>query len=251
MRQISPKYALMALADLILPRTCLVCGRALAVKESHICLYCLADLPYTRFENRIHNPMADKFNAMIAKSLPELSQETQREPYAYASALYFYSHDSAYRQIQYHLKYKGYRETGRFFGSLLGDRLASGGHFSDVDAVIPVPLHWTRMLRRGYNQAEIIAEAVAGRLGAPLRTDILVRCRKTATQTKLDVEAKQKNVAGAFAARPEADMDGLCHILLVDDVFTTGSTLYACFRALRQVYPPPRRISVVCLGFVG
>lgn len=253
MKRISLEYAIAALADLILPRTCIVCGRALMVSETHICLFCLADLPYTRYECRSHNPMADRFNALISKSLNGNTEDRGKppEPYAFASALYFYSHDAGYRHIQYNLKYKGNRDVGRYFGAMLGDRLASSGHFADVDAVVPVPLHWTRRFGRGYNQAEIIADAVARRIGAEMRTDILVRCRKTRTQTKLDVEAKARNVAGAFAVRQGADISGTGHILLVDDVFTTGSTLFSCFTALREVFPPPRRISVACLGFVG
>lgn len=276
MRHIDTKYAMTALADLLLPRTCIVCGRTLQVNERHICLFCLADMPYTGFEHRIHNPMADKFNALIAKHLSEVQpqrteegdgrgnfrkqtrlcaengpEERSREPYAYAAALYFYSHEAGYRQIQYQLKYKGNTDVGKLFGGILGARIASGRHFGSVDAVIPVPLHWTRKFRRGYNQAEIIAKAIAGHLGAPLRTDILVRRRKTKTQTKLDVEAKARNVAGAFSVKPGTDAGGIGHILLVDDVFTTGSTLFACFMALRKAFPAPLRISVACLGFVG
>ena len=119
--------------------------------------------------------------------------------------------------------------------------------------IIPVPLHWSRRWKRGYNQAEEIASGVAAEAGVPLRTDILYRCRRTTTQTKLDIEGKARNVAGAFALRkgsiPSDTMPR--HILLIDDVFTTGSTLHACFVALREVFPAGVRISVATLGFVG
>ena len=130
-------------------------------------------------------------------------------------------------------------------------------HLSDVDAVIPIPLHWTRKWTRGYNQAEIIAREVAKVIGVPLRTDILERCRRTRTQTKLSIEGKAANVQGAFRVRrshkkAEASaFSDLKHLLIIDDIFTTGSTLHACYTALREVFPPSVRISVATLGFVG
>ena len=114
----------------------------------------------------------------------------------------------------------------------------------------PVPLHWTRRWSRGYNQAECIAKTLAEELGAEMRTDILFRRRRTATQTRLSVEQKGKNVHGAFKAI--AQDPAPVHVLLIDDVFTTGSTLMACFMALREAFPSSAvRISVATLGFVG
>ena len=156
---------------------------------------------------------------------------------------------------------------------MLGERAAAADWLSDVDTVIPVPLHWTRRLRRGYNQAEVIASEVAKALGARPRTDILERLRRTSTQTKLGVEEKASNVRGAFAVsrkfrrrfhKPETT-DGASssdkisgernpvtvrHILLVDDVFTTGSTLYNCWRPLHDFFGPSVRISIATLGVV-
>ena len=248
-----------ALADLLLPRTCLVCGRKLGRHEEHICLYCLADMPFTHFWEQSHNSMADKINALIQERLcSELDSGGSggpvgfgvREPYAYASALFYFQSESAYRYILYSLKYKGHTAAGEHFGKMLGCKMARAEHFKDIDVVIPVPLHWTRKWSRGYNQAECIAKTLATELGAQMRTDILFRRRKTKTQTRLSIEQKGKNVQGAF----EAKAQGLApiHVLIVDDVFTTGSTLMACFVALREVFPASKvRISVVTLGFVG
>ena len=116
--------------------------------------------------------------------------------------------------------------------------------------MVPVPLHWTRKLSRGYNQAEIIASEIASELKAPLRKDLLTRRQRTHTQTSLNVEEKKANVSGAFAVNPKASLNGLRHLLLVDDVFTTGSTLYNCFRPLRQAAGPGLRISIATLGAV-
>lgn len=254
-----------AMGELILPRVCIVCGERLLLDESIICLHCLADMPMTHFWERAHNSMADRFNGVIQNGLEEgwehlEWQDVARQPnessekYAFAAALFFYSHEAPYRHILYNLKYEGRIDVGRYFGRILGKKLAASAGFSDVDCVIPVPLHWIRKWRRGYNQAEIIAQEVAVALNAPLRCDLLHRRRRTKTQTKLDIKGKTENVAGAFVALPPKLGTGptaIKHVILIDDVFTTGSTLHACFVALRAVYPPSVRISIATLGFVG
>lgn len=251
----------MALADLILPRVCVVCAEKLLYGERHICLHCLAGMPLTHFWERECNPMADRFNVLIQQRLEkdDLCPNISRERYAYAAALFFYSHDAQYRQILYNLKYEGRTDVGKHFGRMLGSKLAASAAFKDVDCVMPVPLHWIRRWRRGYNQAEVIAREVAAELGAPLDCRTLVRRRRTRTQTRLNIDGKAANVAGAFRVhlKRESDSSGqsrhpeVRHILLIDDLFTTGSTLMACFTALREVFPPEVRISVATLGFVG
>lgn len=234
-KHLAVRPALCAIADLVMPRVCVVCGRPLIPAEKDICLACMADFPFTRFASRSHNPMADKFNALV---------EDNR--YCYAAALYHYSEDAGYKHISQALKYHRNFAVGKHFGKMLGEDLASSGLFKDVDAVIPVPLHWTRQWKRGYNQAEVIAEAVAEVLGCPVVKGALKRTRRTSTQTRLSGAEKTENVAGAFACKPvEAG-----HILLIDDVFTSGSTFAACHRAVRDACPEGTRISAASLAFV-
>ena len=142
-----------ALGDLFMPRACLACGRRLGIRERHLCLSCAADVPYTRFWFSPHNPLADRFNAVL-----ERHRGTEPMDYAYAAALIYYK--GAYRSIPRALKYQGDLAAGRHFGALLGRRLAAASHFADIDLVIPVPLHWTRRRSRGYNQAEVLARAI-------------------------------------------------------------------------------------------
>lgn len=246
---------LRAAGEILLPRQCITCGQRLLLEEKHLCLECLADLPQTYFWTMSHNPMADRFNENIQKDIETDEDDGLHERYAYAAALFFYHSEAQYRLIPYQIKYHGNIRAGRYFGRMLGNRLASSELFEDVDMVVPVPLHWTRKWKRGYNQAEVIAEAVAEALGAPMRTDLLRRRKRTTTQTRMEVEDKRKNVAEAFVSTPSladiAAQDSVRHLLLIDDVFTTGATLHACFAALRTVLPASVRISVATLGFVG
>ena len=303
---------LRAVGDLLLPRVCLTCGRHLGVHENHLCLSCEADLPLTYYWLHAHNPLADRFNAVL-----ERHRGTEPMDYAYAVALLHYK--GPYRQIPRALKYHGNLAAGRHFGSMLGRRIATSPHLADIDLIIPVPLHWTRLRTRGYNQADILARALAASLnatrtlastapfipgvmidgrsesamtgrivsdivasvipgvGSPVmsgtpasvipgvtgnlpvaacRTDLLVRARRTRTQTRLTVEQKAQNVASAFRVpsgprRETSARKALAsarHILLVDDTYTTGATLYACYAALRPY--TSARISIATLAAV-
>lgn len=233
-----------AACDLVLPRHCVVCGKRLTLAERHLCLTCRSDLPYTYFWDRAHNPMADKYNARIREQVPHGVEEA----YGSAAALLYYNSESGYKNIPQALKYRSALSLGREFAGRLGERLASSAAFADVDCVIPVPLHWRRRWGRGYNQAAVIAERVAAALGAPCCRTGLRRLRYTPSQTSVGMEKKASNVSDAFRVLRRVEAR---HILLVDDTFTTGSTLAACHKALREVYPPSVRISVATLSYVG
>lgn len=248
------------LGDLLIPRECAVCGRKLLQGERHLCIFCEADIPLTYFWDNIENPMSDKLNALIqrdlVKSLKDGDPPPERMRRARAAALFYYMSEAGYKRIPQKVKYKGDLSVGRFYGNLLGEFLAESNKFNDIDTVIPVPLHWSRLWSRGYNQAEVIASAVAARLGAEMRTDILFRARKTTTQTKLQNNDKALNVTGAFRIKekylneesPEYGRNR--HFLIIDDVFTTGATIAACCASIYSQFGNRTSISAATLGFV-
>lgn len=272
--QISLRSAALSVADLVLPRVCVVCGRTLLLRETHVCTSCSADLPRTFFAGQRDNPMALAFNALVERELAGVDTPSgacslpalDYQPYSYAAALFYYRGDSPYSQIPQALKYGRNFEAGRHFARMLGRELAASALFSDVDALIPVPLHWIRRWRRGYNQAEVIARGIAEELKGgtaasgtvPVLTRVLKRVRRTRTQTRLDAGGRYENVKSAFVADGKV-LGRPLHLLLVDDVYTTGATLLACERALRRALSETLspevasrvRISVATLAYVG
>ena len=223
----------MLLTDILFPRVCPVCGEVLLKDEHYLCLACEVDFPLTFFWNWSGNPAEMLFWGRLKE--------------VKASALFYYREGSDYKEIVHKFKYNGERKMGLYFAQMLGVKMRESGRFADIDYVIPVPLHFYKRWRRGFNQAEIIAEGVAQELGKPVLGGVLVRSRYTATQTKKDPEERWKNVFEAFRIRGAEKVEGK-HILLVDDVLTTGATIEACGRHLEGV--EGCRVSVATLGFV-
>ena len=236
--------AVASAADILWPRKCLVCGRILLGKERSLCIRCLSDLPLTGFPAQSRNPMSAVFNRLVRDG-----SSGSYSPYSYAAALFYYGKDGdGYSSVTKALKYNGDVASGRLFASMLAREMARSPHWSDLSGVVPVPLHWTRRWKRGYNQASVIGSEIAREFGIPLERNLLRRVRRTASQATLSTAEKAQNVEAAFKAScPSEEMR---HIVIVDDVFTTGSTLYACWKALREVTPPDVRISVVTLAVV-
>ncbi len=242
-----PRQVITALGDLILPRHCTVCGTRLSADERFLCADCAEDFPLTYYWDMAYNPAADRLNENIQRGL------TEYEPYARFAGLFFHNSDNGYRHICHRLKYSGDLAVGRHYSRELGRRLAGSPLFSDVDLVVPVPLHWMRRWKRGYNQADVIAREVAVELGARHCPNLLVRRRRTTTQTVLSIEEKKLNVRGAFAAGRIAERAKEWrprHILIVDDVLTTGATIAECHTTLRKIFPSEVRISAATLACV-
>ena len=229
---------LQGLRELFFPRRCVVCSRVLSTDEHDLCASCLEDLPLTYQWDIVQNAAFERL--------------ARRFDVEAAATLFFFGAESDYRKIIYGIKYGGRRELARRMGFELGTRLAGNRDFRRCQAVIPVPLHPLRRWTRGYNQAEEIACGLAAALGVPPETALLRRSRYTKTQTRLHDAAKTKNVQGAFridSGRAAAlQAAGVRHVLLVDDVLTSGSTLAACAAPLTM---SGFRVACATLAFAG
>ena len=220
-------YITAAVADILLPRTCAVCGRRMDPAERFLCRDCMEDMPLTYTWDREYHPIADRLNCNIQNDI------TGYEPYIRVASLFFYDEGNGYRHICHRLKYKGDTGIGRRFGRELGSRLAVSPLFTGVDTIVP------RFFPK-----------------------MLVRRKNTISQTTLDDAGKHGNVRDAFRVSAEWQprcgrksrygrlLPSIRHILITDDVFTSGATTAACCKALREVFPSDVRISVATLAAV-
>ena len=196
--------------SLFVPRSCAVCGGELPPTKQLLCPMCEATAPLTNLWCDKTNPMTERFWGLL--------------PVEHASALFWYIEGSPWREAVHRFKYAGRwlsaYDMGRWYGALMRE----AGTYSDVDAIVPVPLHWWRRMHRGYNQSEYIARGIARELGVEVLSRAVVRHRYNESQTHQSKVARWTNVEGIFRVRREEQLRGK-HILLVDDVFTTGATL--------------------------
>ncbi len=162
-----------------------------------------------------------------------------------ATSYFFYTKGSDYRHILFKLKYHGYRELGEVMGRYMAKELLASGFFQEIDLIIPVPLHSKRKRSRGYNQSEWIASGLSHATGIPMDLDSLKRVVASNTQTRKSVFERWENVKDVFQVACPDNMQGK-HILLVDDVLTTGATLLSCATIL--VDSSNVKISVITLA---
>lgn len=208
--------------ELFYPRLCLGCGEKLFKDERYICLQCRSDLPLIR-----EHEVADNF----------VEQHLYGRPYIEsATALMLYEKESVTQRLVHEIKYHGAKELAKSLGRMLGRQLREG-RFSQVDAIIPVPLHPKRLKWRGYNQSEWFAMGLAEEMHVPVHTDWARRVVETATQTRKNAEERWENVQGIFERCESVTPNDLTgkHLLIVDDVITTGATAMACAAAFADV----------------
>lgn len=199
--------------NLLYPENCLACGCNLNKHEELICLLCEHNLPQTNFHLDKNNPVAKIFWGRV--SLENV-----------ASFLFFLK-KSRVQRLLHALKYKGGKEIGLKMGQLYGQILAQTPDYQNIDLIVPVPLHPLKQKRRGYNQSDWFAQGLSERMSVAWQTDALIRQAFTATQTRKSRLDRWKNVSTMFAVRDTNALRNK-HVLLVDDVITTGATIEAC-----------------------
>ncbi|MCK5857226.1 MAG: ComF family protein [Bacteroidales bacterium] len=208
------------LVDLFYPRLCMACGRSLLKHEHVICSYCTVQLPKTNFHKITDNPIETVFWG--------------RADIKAATAYYKYTKDGKVQHLIHQFKYKGFREIGVYIGALLGKLLQESNRFTDIDIIIPVPLHKSKLRKRGFNQSELFARGLEKTMKAVVIDDNLYRKIASSTQTKKSRWERYKNVNDIFGIR-DASLFENKKLLLVDDVITTGSTIEACASILNQI----------------
>ena len=233
---ISLKPSLISLGSdflsLFYPNLCSGCQASLVHGEEVICLGCMADLPKTGFGKQAENPVAQLFWGRV--------------PIASATAFSSFDKGGIMQHLMHQLKYRGAKEIGEKLGELFGSDLLHCEPFRDIDLLIPVPLHPRREHQRGYNQSMEIAKGMAKAMGKDLITGNLVRNHYSETQTHKGRFERWENVRELFSVRDPEKLEGK-HLLLVDDVVTTGSTLEACAQALLKVKGV--RVSIATLAY--
>jgi ComF family protein len=207
------------LTELLYPRLCVVCGDRLIEQEQWICLNCLHHIPRTNFHLTPDNPVARIFYGRV-----QIEQ---------ATSFFYFSKGSHYQTLLHNLKYKGMKELGAEIGKHFGIDLMQSPGFSSVDVICPVPLHPSKERKRGYNQSWWIASGIAKQMNKELDAENLKRVTATETQTRKSRFERWQNVEGIFELSNPETFHGK-HILLVDDVVTTGSTLEACAAAIHS-----------------
>ena len=205
------------IADFFFPRTCLVCGNVLMHNEEHLCLHCLPDMPRTDFCYHPDNAMAQLFYGKLRVEK--------------AAGYFYFSKGSDYRLLIHRIKYNGEKECGRYLGQLFVRENRDSRFFDGIDCVVPVPLHPRKKRMRGYNQSEWIARGIAEELNIPLVDDVLISRTHRVSQTRKGIYDRYLSTRQAFDLLPDNRLVGR-HVLLVDDVVTTGATLLACGEAL-------------------
>ena len=221
------------LLDLISPRLCVVCGQRLTVSEETICSKCNLHLPRTGFQqDPYENEMAKLFWHQI--------------PIERATALFYYEAHSETANILYELKYKSHPEIGVVMGRMMAKELQSTGFFDEIDGIVPVPLAKKRLRQRGYNQSLEIARGISEMTGLPIYNKVVRRNAFEGSQTSKGRWERNENVEGVFELKDATAIQGK-HILIVDDVVTTGATVIACAQELCKA--GSIKVSVLALGF--
>ena len=220
--------------DWLFPSYCAGCNQRRTLPDKPLCYQCLSELALTASENQQENTLDQLFWGRI--------------PLQSVRAEYVLKPGSALQHSLHQLKYHHRPGIGVYFGKLAGERMKQSHRHQSIDALIPLPLHHRKKRIRGYNQAERICQGIAQTTGIPVWDTIVLRNHHTETQTQKDRGQRWANMQGKFSLhQPEKAINR--HVLLVDDVLTTGATLEACGQTLLQI--PGIQLSLFALAYTG
>ncbi len=207
------------LLQVFFPDLCVCCHNTVSSSKEPLCIFCQADLPFTNFHLTKDNPFTERFFGRL--------------PIVTGASFLFFEKNGITQKIIHALKYKNRPDLGLEFGKMYGEVLKKSALYEQIDGIVAVPLHMKRKKERGYNQSAMIAKGLAQGMDRPFLKDVIRRIDHTKSQTKKSRLERFSNVEKAFELSPDVDIEDK-HLLLVDDVLTTGATLEACGLALTQ-----------------
>ncbi len=226
--------------NMLYPRRCPICSDIAMPKGELVCPECMDNIPYVK------EPRCYRCGKELRDERTEYCFDCSKHTMYYEKGVSLFRYNHVMRRAMDGFKYKNRQEYADFFTAELirvyGDVMQSWG----ADAIIPIPIHKSRRKVRGYNQAELLAEPISEFLKVPMEAKLIVRTRKTKPQNKLNDKERQKNIEGAF--KIAENVVQLKKVILVDDIYTTGSTINACARLLREAGVKQVYFACVCIG---
>jgi ComF family protein len=218
------------LLNLVFPKVCIYCVKNLYAGEEFLCVACTKDLPLVPWNK------GDCF--------PVSNQLKGKANFIYTYSLYYYFKAGKTGKLIKEIKYRSNKELGISLGRRFGERLKENPTIKEIDFIVPVPLHPRRMLKRGYNQAELIAVGMSEILSIPVKNNTFKRVKYSSSQTKKGREGRANSSQGIFEMVDSPLLEGK-HLLIIDDVITTGATMESMFSAVNL--PSNVKISVAAL----
>lgn len=208
------------LLNLFFPQVCLACTSYLSDNETYVCTFCRNELPTTNFHSQADNAVAKRLYGRLN--------------FEHATSLLWFNKKGKVQHLLHNLKYKNHEEIGVFLGKWLGEELKDSNQYSDIDVVVPVPLHKSRLRKRGYNQVDKFGREIATSLGIAYNCQSLIKTKATSTQVFKDRLKRLLTHEADFSLAEHDSLRGK-HILLVDDIITTGATIEACANQLFKI----------------
>jgi competence protein ComFC len=218
------------LINLFYPNLCAACQEPLSTGNKVICVACRMQLAYTKFDSVETNPVTKTFWGRV--------------PVTSATALLYYQKHTIVQKLLHALKYRSRADVAEVFGHEMAQLALQNGLLHQCDALVPVPMHRSKFKTRGFNQAELLANQIGAFANKPINTDVLTKETLTNSQTKKGRMDRLQNSSENFVAKKTT----LKHVVIVDDVITTGATLESCIGTLLKVNPEIK-ISVLAMAY--
>lgn len=220
------------LLNVLFPVFCNGCSKLLLKNENVICTKCIHNLPFTQHNNIKETEIDKVFYGLI--------------PFEFGASMLYFTKKGVSQNLIHNLKYRNRQEIGTYLGNLYAKELIDLAVFKEIDYIIPVPLHQKRFHERGYNQVTTFCKAIENNLKIPVLDDVLVKKHHLKSLTDKSKEGRLEHIKNAFSIENQHKIEGK-HILIIDDVFTTGATIEACAKEVLKI--KNTKISILTMAY--